>query len=51
MKGGDYIMTFTFLLFTISIKKREYTGEQLERLVRQQKLQEYHDQQVHKFMN
>ncbi|MCL7746973.1 MULTISPECIES: YrzI family small protein [Halalkalibacter] len=43
-------MTFTFLLFTISIKRRQYTGEELERLVRQQKLEEYHNQQIHKFM-
>ncbi|MFC0561811.1 YrzI family small protein [Halalkalibacter alkalisediminis] len=43
-------MTFTFLLFTISIKKRKYTGEDLERLVRQQKLAEYQDQQIHKLM-
>ncbi|WP_084138579.1 YrzI family small protein [Halalkalibacter okhensis] len=43
-------MTFSFLLFTITIKRRKYTGEELERLVRQQKLDEYHNQQIHKFM-
>ncbi|ARK29189.1 YrzI family small protein [Halalkalibacter krulwichiae] len=42
-------MTFTFLLFTITIKKRTYSGEELERLVRQQKLEEHYDQQKHKF--
>ncbi|WP_081727625.1 YrzI family small protein [Halalkalibacter wakoensis] len=42
-------MTFTFLIFTITIKKRQYTGKDLEKLVRQQKLDEYHNEQSHKF--
>ncbi|MDT8861997.1 YrzI family small protein [Alkalihalobacillus sp. MEB130] len=33
-------MTFNFILFTITIKKREYSGQELEKLVKQQKYEQ-----------
>ncbi|MFC0561810.1 YrzI family small protein [Halalkalibacter alkalisediminis] len=32
-------MTFHFILFTITIKKKTYTGEELQRIVEQQNYQ------------
>ncbi|WP_084138580.1 YrzI family small protein [Halalkalibacter okhensis] len=39
-------MTFHFILFTITIKKRQYTGKQLEQMVRQQNYSQEHQERM-----
>ncbi|BAB04925.1 YrzI family small protein [Halalkalibacterium halodurans] len=33
-------MTFNFLVFTVTVKKRKYTSNELEQFIRDEKLQE-----------
>ncbi|WP_017728650.1 YrzI family small protein [Halalkalibacterium ligniniphilum] len=42
-------MTFQFLIFTITIKKRCYSKEDLERFLREQKLEELKREQELKY--
>jgi uncharacterized protein (TIGR02413 family) len=44
-------MTFHFILFTITIEKRKYTGKELERIVKQQKYQEEYQQRIKQLQN
>lgn len=39
-------MTFHFILFTITIKKRTYNGEELQRIVEQQKFEQERKDQL-----
>ncbi|WP_283246037.1 hypothetical protein [Bacillus suaedae] len=42
-------MTLYFILFTISIKRRHRTGDEIERLVRRQHNQRQHEKRMSRF--
>ncbi|WP_081734127.1 YrzI family small protein [Halalkalibacter akibai] len=44
-------MTFHFILFTITVKKRKYSGKELEQIVKQQKYQDEHQDRVSRLQN
>ncbi|MFC0473664.1 YrzI family small protein [Halalkalibacter kiskunsagensis] len=44
-------MTFHFILFTITIKKRKYSGLDLERVLEQQKLEQERQEQIARIQN
>ncbi|ARK29188.1 YrzI family small protein [Halalkalibacter krulwichiae] len=44
-------MTFHFILFTITIKKRTYSGEQLEQFVLQQQNEQERQERIQQLQN
>ncbi|MEC2072093.1 YrzI family small protein [Alkalihalophilus marmarensis] len=44
-------MTLSFIFFTITIKKRNYSGKDLERLVEQQKYEDQIQQRLARFQH